>query len=164
MSEENGETKFGFKDKAKAEETLQLLESHDMQYRKLTVRGLLGRAKRVLSSELQLYVRDTRNSLYHFHKLIMSSSQWYANKSHNFEYLQLSNVYLHRFHHDLSFSVTKAEDKIKNINEAIEVFAKWLDVHGGGSNKSAKPENNDKADTVPGLGFKDKEAAEKTLK
>lgn len=47
----NGESKFGFKDKEKAEETLQLLESHDMQYRKLTVRGLLGRAKRVLTSK-----------------------------------------------------------------------------------------------------------------
>lgn len=42
---------FGFKDKAKAVETLRLLEQHDMNYRRLTVRGLLGRAKRVLSSE-----------------------------------------------------------------------------------------------------------------
>jgi len=50
MSE--GESKFGFKDMEKALETLQLLESHDMQYRKLTVRGLLGRAKRVLTSKL----------------------------------------------------------------------------------------------------------------
>lgn len=47
----SSESKFGFKDKQKAEETLEILESHDMQYRKLTVRGLLGRAKRVLSSE-----------------------------------------------------------------------------------------------------------------
>lgn len=46
----NGESKFGFKDKEKAKETLIRLENHDMQYRKLTVRGLLGRAKRVLSS------------------------------------------------------------------------------------------------------------------
>lgn len=50
MSE--GESKFGFKDMEKALETLKLLESHDMQYRKLTVRGLLGRAKRVLTSKL----------------------------------------------------------------------------------------------------------------
>lgn len=50
MSDANGDSKFGFKDKEKAEETLKLLESHDMQYRKLTIRGLLGRAKRVLSS------------------------------------------------------------------------------------------------------------------
>lgn len=55
MSKENGESQFGFKDKAKAEETLSLLEEHDMQYRKLTVRGLLGRAKRVLTSKF-LYV------------------------------------------------------------------------------------------------------------
>lgn len=45
------DSKFGFKNREKAEETLVLLESHDMQYRKLTVRGLLGRAKRVLSSK-----------------------------------------------------------------------------------------------------------------
>lgn len=50
MSE--GESKFGFKDMEKALETLKLLESHDMQYRKLTVRGLLGRAKRVLTSKI----------------------------------------------------------------------------------------------------------------
>jgi len=106
----NGESKFGFKDRKIAEETLQLLESHEMQYRKLTVRGLLGRAKRVLS-------------------------------------------------------MTKAEDKIKNINEAIGVFEKWLEENGGGTaNKNAKTDNDDKVETVPGLGFKDKEAAERTLK
>ncbi|CAG4970185.1 unnamed protein product [Colias eurytheme] len=126
---------FGFKDKAKAEETLRLLEEHDANYRRLTVRGLLGRAKRVLS-------------------------------------------------------MTKAEEKIKNIKEAMEVFENWLaDLD---KNKEKKPEKKkeveekngeDKeedsdvemeekkpekkelpADTVPGLGFKDKEAAENTLK
>lgn len=108
--ENENESKFGFKDKEKAEETLKLLEEHDMQYRKLTVRGLLGRAKRVLT-------------------------------------------------------MTKAEEKIKNINEAIDVFDKWLEENGGGAaNKNSKTDNNDKADTVPGLGFKDKESAEKTLK
>ncbi|XP_075152058.1 uracil-DNA degrading factor [Haematobia irritans] len=104
------DSKFGFKNKEKAEETLVLLESHDMQYRKLTVRGLLGRAKRVLS-------------------------------------------------------MTKAEDKVKNINDAIEVFEKWLSENGGdAANKNAKTSGDDKVETVPGLGFKDKEAAEKTLK
>lgn len=44
------ESQFGFKDKAKAVETLELLKKHELQYRKLTVRGLLGRAKRVLTS------------------------------------------------------------------------------------------------------------------
>ncbi|XP_017020742.1 uncharacterized protein Ude [Drosophila kikkawai] len=107
MSE--GESKFGFKDMEKALETLKLLESHDMQYRKLTVRGLLGRAKRVLS-------------------------------------------------------MTKAEEKLKNINEAIGVFEKWLEENGGGaSNKNAKTDSEDKVETVPGLGFKDKAAAEATL-
>ncbi|XP_030370748.1 uncharacterized protein LOC115621285 [Scaptodrosophila lebanonensis] len=107
MSE--GDSKFGFKDMEKALETLKLLESHDMQYRKLTVRGLLGRAKRVLT-------------------------------------------------------LTKAADKLKNINEAIDVFEKWLAENGGGaSNKNAKTDSEDKVETVPGLGFKDKEAALATL-
>ncbi|EDV30237.1 uncharacterized protein Dana_GF23181 [Drosophila ananassae] len=107
MSE--GESKFGFKDMEKALETLKLLESHDMQYRKLTVRGLLGRAKRVLT-------------------------------------------------------MTKAEEKLKNINDAIGVFEKWLDENGGGaSNKNTKTDGDDKVETVPGLGFKDKAAAEATL-
>lgn len=44
------DSKFGFKDKAKADETIELLKEHELQYQKLTVRGLLGRAKRVLSS------------------------------------------------------------------------------------------------------------------
>ncbi|KAH8358415.1 hypothetical protein KR093_000066 [Drosophila rubida] len=108
MSE--GESKFGFKDMEKALETLKLLESHDMQYRKLTVRGLLGRAKRVLS-------------------------------------------------------LTKASEKVKNINDAIGVFAKWLEENGGdASNKNAKTDSEDKVQTVPGLGFKDKAAAEATLR
>ena len=49
MSKE--ESKFGFKDKAKALETLELLKSEDSKYQLLTVRGLLGRAKRVLTSK-----------------------------------------------------------------------------------------------------------------
>nr|XP_026486485.1 uncharacterized protein LOC113393688 [Vanessa tameamea] len=134
---------FGFKDKAKAEETLRLLEQHDPNYRRLTVRGLLGRAKRVLS-------------------------------------------------------MTKAEDKIKNIKEAMQVFEDWLAELE--KNKEKKPdkkepkkkeedkankEGDDKdensssdtemaeipeekkelpAETVPGLGFKNKDAATNTLK
>lgn len=45
------ESQFGFKDKSKAEETIRILAEHDPQYQKLTVRGLLGRAKRVLKSK-----------------------------------------------------------------------------------------------------------------
>lgn len=64
-----------------------------------------------------------------------------------------------------SSTETKAEEKINNIVSAIEVFEKWLDQNGGGSsNKNEKPSQGDKVDTVPGLGFKDREAAEKTLK
>lgn len=64
--------------------------------------------------------------------------------------------------------VTKAEDKISNIQAAIKVFEEWIELNGGSSSskkssESAKDEK-EKADTVPGLGFKDKEAAEKTLK
>lgn len=50
--EETGESQFGFKDKAKAEETIRLLAECEIQYQKLTVRGLLGRAKRVLTRKL----------------------------------------------------------------------------------------------------------------
>lgn len=131
---------FGFKDKAKALETLRLLEEHDPNYRRLTVRGLLGRAKRVLS-------------------------------------------------------MTKAEDKIKNIKEAMEVFENWLaDLEKNKEKKTEKKEDkkvkedkkrekdSDKSsdsdvemeekpkekkeqppETVPGLGFKDKAAAESAL-
>ncbi|XP_063371883.1 myb-like protein X [Cydia amplana] len=132
--DEKEDSGFGFKDKAKAEETLKLLEQHDPNYRRLTVRGLLGRAKRVLS-------------------------------------------------------LTKAEDKIKNIKEAMAVFENWLAELDAGKEKkpdkkkeekkaekkedkdsSSDVEMEDKeekklpADKVPGLGFKDKEAAEGTLK
>ncbi|CAH0757864.1 unnamed protein product [Diatraea saccharalis] len=139
--DEKEDSGFGFKDKAKAEETLRLLEEHPMNYRRLTVRGLLGRAKRVLS-------------------------------------------------------MTKAEDKIKNIKEAMEVFENWLAELD--KNKEQKTEQKEKtnkkreseekngdeedsasdvemeeeqpkkkelpADTVPGLGFKDKDAADGTIK
>lgn len=60
--------------------------------------------------------------------------------------------------------MTKAEDKIKNIKAAIETFENWIEENGGGSsNKNSKTDSDDKVETVPGLGFKDKEAAEKTL-
>lgn len=53
---------------------------------------------------------------------------------------------------------------MNNIKAAIGVFEKWLEENGGSSsNKNAKTDAEDKVDTVPGLGFKDKEAAEKTL-
>ncbi|XP_026746096.1 uncharacterized protein LOC113507438 [Trichoplusia ni] len=131
---------FGFKDAAKAQETLRLLEQHEPNYRRLTVRGLLGRAKRVLS-------------------------------------------------------MTKAEDKVKNIKEAMEVFEKWLAELDAGKEKSQKkpakkqekessgsedssssdvtmedpkPKSREPAalpsDTVPGLGFKDAAAAEGSLR
>lgn len=45
------ESQYGFKDKNKALQTVELLKSKEMAYQKLTVRGLLGRAKRVLTRE-----------------------------------------------------------------------------------------------------------------
>lgn len=61
--------------------------------------------------------------------------------------------------------MTKADEKVKNINEAIEIFENWLVENGGGAgNKNTATDADDKVDTVPGLGFKDKETAEKTLK
>ncbi|XP_069965487.1 uncharacterized protein [Bactrocera oleae] len=63
------------------------------------------------------------------------------------------------------YTMTKAEEKIKNINAAIEVFEKWLEENGGGAaNKNSKTDKEDKVETVPGLGFKDKAAAEATLR
>lgn len=60
--------------------------------------------------------------------------------------------------------MTKAADKVKNIKAAIAVFEDWLEENGGGeSNKNSKTDPNDKVEAVSGLGFKDKEAAEKTL-
>jgi hypothetical protein len=45
------ESQYGFKDKNKALDTIKLLKEKDLGYQKLTVRGLLGRAKRVLTCE-----------------------------------------------------------------------------------------------------------------
>lgn len=69
---------------------------------------------------------------------------------------------------DVSFTqfhtVTKAPDKVKNIQEAIGVFENWLEENGGGaSNKNQKSNEEEKVETVPGLGFKDPAAAKKTL-
>lgn len=65
-----------------------------------------------------------------------------------------------------NFIVTKAPDKVKNIEEAIGVFENWLEENGGGSsNKNQKSSTDEeKVETVSGLGFKDPTAAEKTLK
>lgn len=47
----------------------------------------------------------------------------------------------------------------------MALFESWLEENGGSSsNKNSKVTDTDKVETVPGLGFKDKEAAEKTLK
>lgn len=60
--------------------------------------------------------------------------------------------------------MTKADDKVRNIKAAMSVFEDWLEENGGGqSNKNAKTSKDDKVEAVSGLGFKDKEAAEKTL-
>lgn len=58
--------------------------------------------------------------------------------------------------------MTKNKEKVANINAAIELFEEWLETKGDDS-KNAKPKDEAKADTVPGLGFKDPEAARKTL-
>lgn len=63
--------------------------------------------------------------------------------------------------------MTKAEDKKKNIQAAIKVFEDWIEQNGGSTSKKSSESTKDdkeKPDTVPGLGFKDKQAAEKTLK
>lgn len=65
--------------------------------------------------------------------------------------------------------MTKAEDKRANIQAAIKVFEDWIEKNGGSSSSSKKSsdsskDDKEKPDTVPGLGFKDREAAQKTLK
>lgn len=65
--------------------------------------------------------------------------------------------------------MTKAEDKKANIQSAIKLFEEWIEKNAGSSSSSKKSsdsakEDKEKPDTVPGLGFKDKEAAQKTLK
>lgn len=61
--------------------------------------------------------------------------------------------------------MTKAEEKIKNIKAAIGVFEDWIEKNAGSSSsKTPKKSDGDKIETVPGLGFKDKETADKTLK
>lgn len=63
--------------------------------------------------------------------------------------------------------MTKAEDKRQNIQAAITVFEDWIEKNAGSSSKKSTDstkEDKEKPDTVPGLGFKDKDAALKTLK
>lgn len=54
---------------------------------------------------------------------------------------------------------------MKNISSAIEVFEEWLGKNGSdpAATKNAKPTDETRPETVPGLGFKDPEAARKTL-
>ena len=62
--------------------------------------------------------------------------------------------------------MTKNPEKVANIKAAISVFEDWQAKNGSdpSATKNSKPTNDDaKADTVPGLGFKDAEAAKKTL-
>lgn len=62
--------------------------------------------------------------------------------------------------------MTKAEEKKTNIQSAIKVFEDWLEKNAApkSSDKTSKATTTkEKPDTVPGLGFKDKEAALKTL-
>lgn len=86
------------------------------------------------------------------------------------------------------YAVTKDTEKIKNISEAIEVFEKWIedkkkstgsdDKKKSSSKKErkkssdaedahesdSKSKDDNSSDTVPGLGFKDKEKALETIK
>lgn len=63
--------------------------------------------------------------------------------------------------------MTKAEDKKANIQEAMDVFEKWLEENA--PKKQTKNDDEDdktekNPETVPGLGFKDREKAEESLK
>lgn len=65
-----------------------------------------------------------------------------------------------------TYTVTKNAEKVQNITEAIEVYDKWLQEHSPSeaATKAKKPGPEDKPTTVPGLSYKDKEAAVNTLK
>ncbi|KAI8431679.1 hypothetical protein MSG28_016157, partial [Choristoneura fumiferana] len=120
---------FGFKDRAKAEETLRLLEQHEPNYRRLTVRGLLGRAKRVLSKAMEVF------------------ENWLA---------------------ELDAGKEKKTDKKEEKKAEKKKEEKKADAKEDESGSDVDMEDKDSkklpADTVPGLGFKDKETAEGTLK
>lgn len=64
--------------------------------------------------------------------------------------------------------MTKAEDKKQNIQAAIGVFEEWIEQNAGSTSKKSSSnstkDDKEKPDTVAGLGFKDKDAALKTLK
>lgn len=55
-SEKKEDSGFGFKDKAKAVDTIRLLENEPSSYQSLTVRGLLGRAKRTLKRKYNVNI------------------------------------------------------------------------------------------------------------
>lgn len=62
--------------------------------------------------------------------------------------------------------MTKDKEKVKNITAAIEVYESWLDKNASSDSsatKNSKSVDESKADTVPGLGFKNPEAARNTL-
>ncbi|XP_026472700.1 uncharacterized protein LOC113376845 isoform X2 [Ctenocephalides felis] len=161
MSKDNADSGFGFKDKAKAEETLKLLESEDSHYQVLTVKGLLGRAKKVLTLTKDEEKRtNIQEAISVFEKWVEENAP--AKKPKNDDdddkgeknpetvpglgfkdkekaeeslkllegrdpdYMKLAvKGLLGRAKRVLQ--CTKAEDKINNINEAINVFNKFLD-------------------------------------
>lgn len=54
---------FGFKDKNKALETIELLKKETASYQGLTVRGLLGRAKRTLKRKFLIIIAQFNSSI-----------------------------------------------------------------------------------------------------
>lgn len=70
---------------------------------------------------------------------------------------------------NFTLTVTKADDKKTNIQAAIKVFEDWIEKNASLSTSSKKSlesvkDDKEKPETVPGLGFKDREAALNTLK
>ncbi|XP_072947047.1 uncharacterized protein Ude [Epargyreus clarus] len=140
---------FGFKDKAKAEETLRLLEEHDMNYRRLTVRGLLGRAKRVLSLTK---AEDKRKNIT---EAMAVFEAWLADLDKNKE---------------KKTDKKEGKEKESKEKESKERESKKEKENGDKDSESdvemedpAKEAKKKAPETVPGLGFKDKAAAESTL-
>lgn len=152
--DEKEDSGFGFKDRAKALETLRLLERHDANYRRLTVRGLLGRAKRVLSmTKAEDKIKNIKEAMAVF-------EQWLAD-------LDASKKTDKPDKKDGKKDEKKKEDKKEEKKEqksgsGESSSASDVEMEDKKSEKSEKKDLP--AETVPGLGFKDRAAAEGTLR
>ncbi|XP_077284179.1 uracil-DNA degrading factor isoform X2 [Arctopsyche grandis] len=83
---------LGFKDKEKALETIKLLDGRDPDYQKLAVKGLIGRAKRVLTcTKDKDKLQNIKNAVEVFEKFLDNFEKLNLSKA-NMTYLPLSVI------------------------------------------------------------------------